>query len=106
MYYLIIWDKDFAAAGQDGSLGKLEIPTDLAKLFFRLDSAKFPSLSSLSFDDYDLFSDSQFESLIEELLGVASANPLCLAPINAMLDVISKAQSLGKSILFDPFRND
>jgi len=106
MYYLIIWDKDLAATGQDGSLSKLEIPIELAKLFFQLDSAKFPSLSSLSFDDYDLFSDAQFESLIQELLDVASTSPLSSEPIKAMLNVISKAQSLGKSILFDPFRNE
>jgi len=106
MYYLIVWDKDMAAAGQDGSLSKLEIPIDLANIFFRLDTAQFPSLSSLSFDDYDLFSDAQIESLIHELLGVASTNPLCFESINAMLKVISKAQSLGKGVLFDPFRNE
>jgi hypothetical protein len=104
MYYLIIWDKGLAAAGKDGSLYKLEIPMDLAKFFFHLDSGKFPILSRLSFDDYDLFSDAQLESLIHELLGVVSIKPSASNPINLMVQVISEAQYLGKSILFDPFR--
>jgi phenylalanine-4-hydroxylase len=106
MYNLIIWDKGLAAIGQDGSLSKLEIPIDLAKFFFHLDSAKFPSLSRLSFDDYDLFSDAQIESLVHELLGVVSINPSFSEPINSMVKVIYEAQSLGKSILFDPFRKE
>lgn len=106
MYYLIIWDKDLAASGQDGSLSKLEIPIDLAEIFFQLDTDLFPILSSLSFDDYDLFSGTQIESLIHELLGVASTNPIFSETINLMLGVISKARSLGKGILFDPFKNE
>lgn len=53
MYYLIIWDECQAAAGQDGNLNKIELPIYLAYLFFKLDSADYPSLSSLCFDDYD-----------------------------------------------------
>jgi hypothetical protein len=106
MYYLIIWDKELAAIGQDGALSKLEIPIDVAESFFQLDSTKFPNLSSLSFDDYDLFSDDQIEMLVRELLGFARTNPLSSERIDAMLKMISKAQSLGKSILFDPFRNE
>jgi len=106
MYYLIIWDKGLAATGQDGSLSKLEIPTDLAKFFFHLDAGKFPILSGLSFDDYDLFSDAQLESLIHELLGVASINLSAADYINSIVKVIFEAKSLGKSILFDPFRNE
>lgn len=93
-----------ATTGQDGSLCKLEIPIDLAKFFFQLDSANFPYLSSLSFDDYDLFSNGQFEYIIHELFGVASLIPSFSESINAMLKLISAAQSLGKEILFDPFR--
>lgn len=106
MYYLIIWDKGLAATGKEGSLSKLEIPMDLAKFFFHLDSAKFPNLSSLSFDDYDLFSDAQLESLVHELLGVVNLAPSFSEHINSMVKMISEARSLGKSILFDPFRKD
>lgn len=106
MYYLIIWDKELATIGRDGALSKLEIPINLAESFFQLDSTKFPSLSSLSFDDYDFFSDDQIEMLVRELLDFARTNPLSSEHINAMLKMISKAQSLGKSILFDPFRNE
>lgn len=106
MYYLIIWDKNLAAIGQDGSLSKFRIPMDLAKFFFQLNSVKFPNLSSLSFDDYDLFLDTQIESLLHELLGVARISPSYSEPINSMVKVISEAQSLGKSILFDPFRKE
>lgn len=104
MYYLLIWDVGLAETGQDGSLSKLEIPTDLAIFLFHLDSGKFPILSSLSFDDYDLFSDTELESIIHELLGVASINPSAEAHINSMVNMIFSAKSLGKSILFDPFR--
>ena len=97
MYYLIIWDKELAAIGRDGSLSKLEIPIDVAESFFRLDSTKFPNLSSLSFDDYDLFSDDQVEMLVRELLGFARTNPLFSEVIEAMLRMISKAQSLAKA---------
>jgi hypothetical protein len=105
MYYLIIWDKELAASGQDGSLSKLEIPTNLAKLFFHLDSGKFPILSGLSFDDYDLFSDARLESIIHELLDFVSVNHSAAALINSMVKVIFEAKSLGKCILFDPFRD-
>lgn len=104
MYCLIIWDKSLAAIGQDGSLSKFEIPINLAKFFFRLDSAKFPKLSSLSFDDYDLFSGAQLQSLGQELLDVISIAPLASESINSMVKMIDEAQSSGKSILFDPFR--
>lgn len=104
MYRLIVWDKCLAAAGQDGSLSTFEIPVGLARFFFGLDSEKFPILSSLSFDDYDLFSDAQLDSLIHELFGVASINPSAVDHINLMIKVIFEAKSLGKSILFDPFR--
>ena len=106
MYYLIIWDKGLAATGQDGCLSRLEIPIDLAKLLFLQDAAKFPSLSGLSFDDYDLFSGAQIESLVHELLGFLNINPSYSEPINLMVEMISKAHSLGKSVLFDPFRNE
>jgi len=104
MYYLIIWDKNLAATGQDGSVSRFEIPMELAKLFFHLDPVKFPKLSALSFDDYDLFSGSQIESLAQELLDFVKINPLFLKPVNSMVEIICKAQSLDKSILFDPFR--
>lgn len=105
MYYLITWDKSLVADGLDGALSKLEIPIDLAKLLFQLDAAKFPSLSGLSFDDYDLFSGAQIESLVHELLGFANINPSYSEPLNLMVEMISKAHSLDKSVLFDPFRN-
>jgi hypothetical protein len=104
MYYLIIWDKELAAVGQDGALGQLEIPIDVVESFFELDSTKFPCLSGLSFDDYDLFSDDQIEVLVRELLGFVKLNPLSSECIDAMLEMILKAQSLGGIIMFDPFR--
>jgi hypothetical protein len=69
MYYLVIWDKELAATSRDGTLSKLEIPINLAKIFFQLDSAKFPSLSILSLDDYDLFSGDQIDILVRDLIG-------------------------------------
>jgi len=95
-----------AATGQDGSLSKLEIPMDMANFFFHLNSESFPILSSLSFDDYDLFSGSQIESLAHELLGIVSINPSASKLIDSMVEVIFVAQSFGGSILFDPFRKE
>jgi len=85
MYYLIIWDKWLAATGQDGCLRKLEIPIDLAKFFFRLESGSFPVLSQLSFDDYDLFSDTQLELLIQELQNVPATDRSITDQINSMV---------------------
>ncbi|MBG7619677.1 hypothetical protein I5R65_09415 [Herbaspirillum sp. AP02] len=104
MYYLIIWDKELASTGQDGCLRKLEIPIDLAKYLFRLEGGSFPVLSQLSFDDYDLFSDTQLELLIQELKNVRAADLSTTDQINSMVQLIIDAKSLGKSILFDPFR--
>lgn len=103
MYNLIIWDKGLAAAGQDGALTRLDIPLDMAKFFFELNPKKFPILSSLSFDDYDLFSGEQIESLSHELTEVVKTNPSASKLVNLMLKVISEARSLEKSIMFDPF---
>ncbi|MGT2432081.1 hypothetical protein ACU4HD_31415 [Cupriavidus basilensis] len=85
MYYLSVWDKDLAATGQDGALSRLEIPIDMANFFFRLNSERFPILSSLSFDDYDLFSGEQIESLAHELIEVIGINPSGSRLINLML---------------------
>lgn len=104
MYYLMIWDVDMAANGEEGCLSKIAIPTVIAKFFMHLDSTKFPSLSALSFDDYDLFSGVQLESLIHELNDAANINPKFLESITAMMNMVFEAQSLGKKILFDPFR--
>ncbi|MDL5593595.1 hypothetical protein QS468_12830 [Bacillus subtilis] len=104
MYYLMIWDKDLASVGRDGCLDKIEIPLDVANFFFRLDARQYPILSSLSFDDYDMFSGSQIDSLLGELFSVASINPLVFEGVELMKDLMLKAKSLGKNILFDPFK--
>lgn len=106
MYYLIIWDKELASIGQDGCLSKLEIPIDLAKYFFQVDGGEFPILTQLSFDDYDLFSGAQLESLIDELQRLSITNHLAADDINSMVKLVLDAKSLGKSILFDPFRRE
>ncbi|RAM62005.1 hypothetical protein RB25_23760 [Herbaspirillum rubrisubalbicans] len=106
MYYLIIWDKALAASGRDGCLSRLEIPMDLAKYFFQLEERRFPILSQLSFDDYDLFSGSQLESLIHELQRASNINLLAADHLNAMVKLIWDAKSLDQSVLFDPFRSD
>jgi hypothetical protein len=106
MYYLIIWDESLAATGQDGSLTKHAIPTELAEFFFQLDSKKFPNLSSLSFDDYDLFSNCQIEAVTRELLGVVCIEPSTSESIESMMKVLYEARSLGRSVLFDPFRKE
>ncbi|MDO2206977.1 hypothetical protein Q2439_26390, partial [Escherichia coli] len=64
MYYLMIWDRYLASIGRDGCLDKVEIPLDVANFFFRLDVEQYPILSSLSFDDYDMFSGAQIDSLV------------------------------------------
>ncbi|WP_248741941.1 MULTISPECIES: hypothetical protein [unclassified Pseudomonas] len=104
MYYLMIWDKDLASIGRDGCLDKIEIPLDVANFFFRLDARQYPILSSLSFDDYDMFSGSQIDSLLGELFSVSSINPLVFEGVELMKELMLKAKSLGKNILFDPFK--
>lgn len=104
MYYLMIWDKDLASIGRDGCLDKIEIPLDVANFFFRLNVEQYPILSSLSFDDYDMFSGAQIDSLVGELFSVASINPLISERVELMVDLMLKARSLGKNILFDPFK--
>jgi hypothetical protein len=104
MYYLMMWDTDLASIGQDGCLDKVEIPLDVASFFFRLDVEQFPTLSSLSFDDYDMFSNSQIDSLVDELFAVVSINPLVSETVKLMVDLMFKAKSLRKNVLFDPFR--
>ena len=49
MYYLFVWDKEFAVFKGDGALYEVLIPIELAKYFFALDGSEFPILSSLSF---------------------------------------------------------
>ena len=75
MYYLMMWDTGLAAVGRDGCLDRIEIPLDVASFFFRLDVEQFPMLSSLSFDDYDLFFGAQISALADELVAVANINP-------------------------------
>lgn len=104
MYYVMIWDKDLASTGRDGCLDKIEIPLNMANFLFRLDAEQFPILSSLSFDDYDMFSGLQIDFLIDELLAAASMNSLISEMAKLMMSLMLKAKSLGKNVLFDPFR--
>ena len=104
MYYLIMWDKDLASIGRDGCLDKIEIPLDVASFLFRLDAERYPVLSSLSLDDYDMFSGSQIDSLADELRSVICINPVVSEMVKLMIDFMLKAKSLEKNILFDPFR--
>lgn len=104
MYYLLMWDTDLAANGQDGCLAKLPIPTDLAKRLIQLDARTFPKLSTLSFDDYDFFSGEGIDAVAKELANVAVSDPMHAKWIKESIALLSEARSLGKSILFDPFR--
>lgn len=106
MYYLMVWDKYLASIGRDGCLDKIEVPLDVANFFFRLDVEQYPILSSLSFDDYDMFSGAQIDSLVGELFSVVGINPPISEIVKLMVDLILKARSLGKNILFDPFKVD
>ncbi|WEJ03178.1 hypothetical protein N2A98_13485 [Pseudomonas sp. FJ2-5-13] len=104
MYYLMMWDTGLAAVGRDGCLDRIEIPLDVASFFFRLDVEQFPMLSSLSFDDYDLFFGTQISALADELVAVANINPSMSELVKQMLGLLFKAQSLSKAVLFDPFK--
>lgn len=104
MYKLLIWDKQLAADGHAGAIAELEVPTDLAKLFFKLDSLAFPLLSSLSFDDYDLFSGDELPVLIAEIRDIHQNALEFSENIDAMIGAIIEAQSQGKAVLFDPFQ--
>ena len=104
MYFLMIWDKELASVGEDGCIDKFEIPLRVAKFFFQLDVERFPVLSSLRFDGYDMFSGLQVESLVSELSAAEQVNPLISEVVRSMLSFIHKAKSMNKCVLFDPFR--
>lgn len=104
MYFFLIWDKNIAAKGMDGMLNSYSIPLELAKLFFKLDVIKFPILSSLSFDDHDLYCDSQLDELNAELESFLLESNLFFEDINNMQRMIAAAKNLKMSVLFDPFR--
>ena len=99
-----MWDKDQASIGQDGCLEKVEISLNIANFFFKLDVDEFPILSSLSFDDYDMFSGSNIDSLVGELLAAVSTNPLISESVQSIFEFVLKTKSLRKEVLFDPFR--
>lgn len=101
----MIWDKTLAATGQDGALKKLEIPANMSNFLFQLNPGDFPILSSLSLDDYDLFSDAQIDSLILELLNTINIKPTESKLLNLMAQLAVEAKSSGKAVLFDPFRS-
>uniref|UniRef100_UPI001C49998B hypothetical protein n=1 Tax=Pseudomonas sp. Larv2_ips TaxID=1896942 RepID=UPI001C49998B len=82
---------------------KVEVPIEMANLLFDLDAKEFPILSSLSFDDYDMFSGSQLDSLADELLTAARLNPQVSKLVNPMLVLIYEAKSSMKDVLFNPF---
>ncbi|MET3498397.1 hypothetical protein [Variovorax boronicumulans] len=103
MYNLIVWDTELAAAGGNGSLKKMSIPLDFARLLFQLPSAGFPILSSLSFDDHDLFSGFQLDSLAGELIEVLNIDPSASSLVDLMVSFIRDAKLQKKSVLFDPF---
>lgn len=106
MYYLIVWDRELVTLGQDACLRKLSIPLDLANNFFQLHPKKYELLSSLSFDDYDLFSANEIEQLIYELKDISTNNESWLESISSMIELLYEAFSSRKSVLFDPFRRE
>jgi hypothetical protein len=104
MYKLIVWDKSLAAAGHVGSIAEVEVPIELAQQFFRLDSIAFPLLSSLSFDDYDLFSGDELSALAAEMRKVQQNLSVFARDIESIIGVVGEAQSQGRAVLFDPFQ--
>ncbi|MFJ1299582.1 hypothetical protein ACILG0_06410 [Pseudomonadota bacterium AL_CKDN230030165-1A_HGKHYDSX7] len=103
-YYLMIWDVKLASRGYDGCIFKIDIPVPVAKFFFELNALEYPVLSSLSFDDYDLFSGPEIDGLVDELLSTVRLNPLVSETVSSMVNLIANAKSLEKHVLFDPFR--
>lgn len=104
MYQLVVWDIDLAEKTGDGGLYEVNIPLDLAKSFFNLDKKIFPILSSLSLDDFDLFSDEQLDQLIDEFAKTIDIFNSRHQEINALINAIKKAKNNQKKVLFDPFR--
>lgn len=104
MYYMAIWDKSAAADGKNASMGEIELDIEFSRLLFGSDPAVFPILSGLSFDDYDIFSGLQLDQLSNELIGASKVDPSISDKIHCMVNLVSEAKRLGKSILFDPFR--
>lgn len=105
MYYLIVWDKISALRNDDGCVRKVRIPDTFARKIFKLDPQEFPLLSSLSFDDYDLFSGNELENLVKEFRSIKETEKNTDIT-NEIIDGILEAQSLGSCVLFDPFRNE
>ena len=73
-------------------------------MFFSLPIEKFPILSSLSLYDYDIFSsDEELDDIINELDNVTEfcSNDIDISNIKSF---ILNAKSVGKPIMFDPFR--
>ena len=79
MYYLLLWDYEKYSNNKDGAIESLIIPQKCYELFFSLPIEKFPILSSLSLYDYDI-------------------------DISNIKSFILNAKSVGKPIMFDPFR--
>lgn len=104
MYQLIVWDVDLADKTGDGKLYEANIPLNLARIFFSLDKNTFPLLSSLSLDDFDLFSDEQLDQLIDELMRMIGMYNSHQQEIDNLIDALKKAKNNQKKVLFDPFR--
>lgn len=103
MYHMHIWDTDEASKGRNGSVRSVAIPLSIAQYLFGLPAERFPILSSLSFDDYDLFSDVELNHLINELIDAARVNPGVSEHFDLMVGITLDAKRLGKKVLFDPF---
>ena len=104
MYYLLLWDYEKYSNNKDGAIESLIIPQKCYELFFSLPIEKFPILSSLSLYDYDIFSsDEELDDIINELNNVTEfcSNDIDIANIK---NFILNAKSVGKPIMFDPFR--
>ena len=104
MYSLLLWDKGPDVNDHDRLLKSTEVPINLARKFFSLEPKNFPILSSLSLDDYDLFSDDQLVALRQELETLIGLERFHNENIDRLLDLINEAEAKSKSVMFDPFR--
>jgi hypothetical protein len=102
MYCMLLWDKK--AETQDRLLHKIEISVELANQIFALPSASFPILSTLSFVDFDLFSDDDLNQLRQEFENFTQLNEIHAVKTLELIDLVREAELKNKAILFDPFR--
>lgn len=103
MFVVHLWDANAPEKLQ--SIKRVTTSVDISKVLLDLSYDKYPNLSQITFDDYELFNDRQLDQIIEEIekLEALVDDTAKKNFLKNLLLLVNESRVSNLWILFDPF---